>query len=1324
MNYQYILNIKGISASGKSSRLHCLVAFLASCGFHLEDFVKPDDKGKDQSYGTLVKELNLIILGKDYEKDGVRRFQGFDSVTGRQQKSAGWSEFITECVKEGYSVIVEGAGITNSFRYRPEFLHAEMPNLSLVANWYYNFESHEKQEYLDRVKYRSGKIPKKDSMWDNHPGIYRDYEKSVEEAAKIPNKKCVAGYYSWSEPIWHLGELFFTHVYSAPDKVEAFKKFCENYKYIETNKYSGPPIEEDSADTDIESSLGEGDTTHKEELHPGNRPKTTEDATKRSKGEDYMTTSGQMYRFSEEKKKAEARANLEKARLKTSDTSSKEVPAINTEQDVKDGFGMSVDVAVNSESISVTTEITKEGDAIRVIPQNMCSNCEQHPYDKHGDCQYCGHKKSKSISLEFSGKSKRNNPKTESTIFPMNSIDRSEMRWEDHLYDFTPVEKVGKLWFKREDRFAPLGYGGLNGSKLRQCIWMVSNFQKTENSMLISGASVKSPQLPMGTAVARHFGMKSVHIIGATNPKSSIKRDMVEMATWLGSMFQYESVGYNPYLQKATRTLHESRNEIDFYLNYGITPAADATDEYIHGFHAVGAFQTQNIPANIEKIIIPTGSTNSCISILYGLTKFKHKFPNLKDIYLIGIGPDKTKMIETRLEIIKKLSGVNTKNFVKQFDNDNITEAPEEGAYNLHYRNIFLEGYTDYQSERKFSYEGIEFHPTYEGKVMSYVSENMPEILTEDTMLWIVGSKPRIGDMAHMKSYFGDIPKEVVVFQDNSSTLKQDKPEKPKKSVEEELEEKIEQKLEEKRKFVFPDDLDIPKEQEEVIPVKVKSSEILDTDKIAYPEEHLNDFFESIKMAYSEVKGLYAVSVGRTNTEDEIKFSITLSKTTESDSTNVDNLLLDKIEDPNIKSTTLDVSGTQDAEPVGGSEEMEEVTKIPFKEEAPHIPVGRGTDDSIQLSKGMNFKDVKVRRQVFMDFYEFHLLHKAHPGAVYYVFPEMFEMHNMDIEQRLWFVFINGCTQNVVTTWMIYKNFPNIYDITFEAFEEWHRANWKKLHYDIDRRYQKGHMVEMWQDYMKNLNGKTQVEFFSALASTGSAEDNFWNVWNVVINNFKWYGRLSTYSYLEYLKIVGLNISCPSLFLYEKDGSKSPRNGLCKVLGRDDLDWHKDNPTFKGYGKEVLEWLEKESHLLLSEAQEKFKNSIFINDVNFFTLESTLCCFKSWFRKNRRYPNVYNDMFYDRIVKMEAEDWGENDLQMFWDIRAKYLPEYLRMESNPDDLGIHPFKQNWFRETGEVIMMDKLFPVYENNYQSAREAKSTMKRRNIRPEEVSCSIEK
>jgi hypothetical protein len=355
------------------------------------------------------------------------------------------------------------------------------------------------------------------------------------------------------------------------------------------------------------------------------------------------------------------------------------------------------------------------------------------------------------------------------------------------------------------------------------------------------------------------------------------------------------------------------------------------------------------------------------------------------------------------------------------------------------------------------------------------------------------------------------------------------------------------------------------------------------------------------------------------------------------------------------------------------------------------------------LKKGMDFRKPEYRREVFLRFYETHLKYRSHPGAVYYVMPFLSKKYNWNTEQKLWFAYINGCTQNPLTSWVLFNKFPNVNDVTFEDMEKWHREHWRNLDYDTDRRYQKGHFVTMVMDYKKNLDGKTQEEFFNDLCSSSDPYENFKSVWDKVRNDFHMYGRLSTFSYLEYLKIMGVNIDCNDLFIYDKSGSKSHRNGICVVNGRDDLDWKKGTEihTAGGHNKEIMEWCEQQGKKLLQDAIERFKNEDFFNDVNYFTLESTLCCYKSWHRHNRRYPNVYNDMFHDRIKKAETRNWleidGSNiDFNNFWEARKEYLPQHFRLEDNPNDPGLVSIKQNWYRTTGEVIMLENEYECFEH----------------------------
>ncbi len=351
-----------------------------------------------------------------------------------------------------------------------------------------------------------------------------------------------------------------------------------------------------------------------------------------------------------------------------------------------------------------------------------------------------------------------------------------------------------------------------------------------------------------------------------------------------------------------------------------------------------------------------------------------------------------------------------------------------------------------------------------------------------------------------------------------------------------------------------------------------------------------------------------------------------------------------------------------------------------------------------KLTTGADYRDPKYRKEVFMKFYEFHLKYASHPGCVYYLMPYIVDSLNLDTESKYWLAYINGVTQNLCTSLVILKNFPDYKSLDLNHLENWHSKNWRLLDYDTDRRYQKGHLVKMIKNY-KEVVGESQVKYFNRFFT-------FDDLWEEVINKFFMFGRLSTFSYLEYIRIMGKYIEPNHLFLDDYTGSMSHRNGLLKVIGRDDLDQHKSNPMWNGKDKihtpDIIEGCKVLGEELLDNAKSRFQGRTFYGDVNYFTLESTLCTYKSWFRKNRRYPNVYNDMFYLRIKKAE-ENWKHKpkileELKIFWKARKHYLPTHLRVEDSQYDPGLCPVKQNHFRETGEVLMMGEDFPEFKNNF--------------------------
>jgi type IV secretory pathway VirB4 component len=169
--YKVAFIIKGISGSGKSTRILFLLNQLKqefkNCLFYYND----------KLIGTLFEELNLLIIGKE-QKSGLP-FQGFDSVTGVFQKVENFSDFLKN---NDFNVIIEGAGITDSYRFRPKFLR-EYCNFDLTLIQYYSFNKTQKQQYLERIERRTGKLPKSDVMFNKISNFEGDFNRSMKEAS-------------------------------------------------------------------------------------------------------------------------------------------------------------------------------------------------------------------------------------------------------------------------------------------------------------------------------------------------------------------------------------------------------------------------------------------------------------------------------------------------------------------------------------------------------------------------------------------------------------------------------------------------------------------------------------------------------------------------------------------------------------------------------------------------------------------------------------------------------------------------------------------------------------------------------------------------------------------------------------------------------------------------------------------------------------------------------------------------------------------------------------------------------------------------------------
>jgi 1-aminocyclopropane-1-carboxylate deaminase/D-cysteine desulfhydrase-like pyridoxal-dependent ACC family enzyme len=301
--------------------------------------------------------------------------------------------------------------------------------------------------------------------------------------------------------------------------------------------------------------------------------------------------------------------------------------------------------------------------------------------------------------------------------------------WAGELGTLTPWELREGLWFKREDYFAPLGYGGPNGSKMRQLIWYVNRHREGKTHIL-TGASIQSPQLSMSAIVGQHYGLPSRQVV-YSKPHTVLTHPNPWIAHGFGAQFEYVKGPYNPIIQ---RRVKELRREDSLVVEYGITvPHETSPLEDVRKFHEVGAHQVSNLPEQVKRLVVPAGSCNSLTSVLLGLSRDSKR---LERLLTVGIGPDKRPWVKERLALL----GVD------------LDALPFKWShYSLHDTGYAI--YSDHFLNER--YAGIDFHPTYEGKMWRWLREREVLEFNGEEAFWIVGSESH---PAVVEPFFSELP--------------------------------------------------------------------------------------------------------------------------------------------------------------------------------------------------------------------------------------------------------------------------------------------------------------------------------------------------------------------------------------------------------------------------------------------------------------------------------------------------------------------------------------------------------------------------------------
>jgi len=288
------------------------------------------------------------------------------------------------------------------------------------------------------------------------------------------------------------------------------------------------------------------------------------------------------------------------------------------------------------------------------------------------------------------------------------------------------------------------------------------------------------------------------------------------------------------------------------------------------------------------------------------------------------------------------------------------------------------------------------------------------------------------------------------------------------------------------------------------------------------------------------------------------------------------------------------------------------------------------------------------RREGFIQWYRWSLEnHDCDPTL--YMLNYLFDRYEHNIEQKLWVCWLFGTTYYAPTAWVIWNEFPDFELVGEQRLEKWNAENYRRLRYQVDTRYNKGHLPAQFKSYVQWVGEGTQHDRIEGLLKD-NPEDSFWSLWNSVKKSLHKFGRYSTWFYLQTLRKCGrVDIEAPHLILEDQSGSKSHRNGLCLALGQDE--WY--GATLD---KKQIEWLNREAADILSEIQSRWPHL----DAEYFGMESALCSFKKIFRvRDGRYLGYYLDRQAEEIGTVERDGWSGIDWRPWWEGRQESLDEGL-----------------------------------------------------------------
>jgi len=308
--------------------------------------------------------------------------------------------------------------------------------------------------------------------------------------------------------------------------------------------------------------------------------------------------------------------------------------------------------------------------------------------------------------------------------------------------------------------------------------------------------------------------------------------------------------------------------------------------------------------------------------------------------------------------------------------------------------------------------------------------------------------------------------------------------------------------------------------------------------------------------------------------------------------------------------------------------------------------------------------DYDNRRKFFKQYYHWQLKTEDCDPAMF-LLNYIFRRLELNSEQRYWISFLYANTYQLPTAWIMANEFPDFEKVDVDRLTNWNKENLKELKYQVDNKWQKGHLPAMFISYRDNvLKTGNQEQFFLSLCQEDTEQKNFEVVSKYIIKNFYKMGRYIMWFYLQTLReTCDLPVLPTSLLLKDKSSS-SHAKGLLFALGMDDV----ANEKELNFDQDVWDFLDEEAASILQEMKEEYPDV----KVDYFTMETSLCSFKKIFRESHgRYLGYYLDRQAEDIyVCQNNKRWRGIDWDLLHDGREQFIDKRLiNKEVNKDIFG-------------------------------------------------------